>query len=72
MTELVLEMLLAQGELLGGEPDESVLVDVELDGVHAGHQQVDPEVELEPVDEEGVGDVALHDRVADPVRHLLQ
>ena len=41
-------------------PDHPVLVEVDAKRVDAGDEHVEPEVELVPVDEKGVGDVALH------------
>ena len=41
-------------------PDKPLLVQVDLQRVHAGEENVEPEVELAAVDEQRVGDVLLH------------
>ena len=72
MSEPVTEMLLVQRELLGGKPHQSVLVQVELDGVDACDEQVEAEVKLEAPHQQRVGDVSLDYRVADSVRDLFE
>lgn len=46
--------------LVGAEANQPPLVQHDPQRAHRGHQDVDPEVELEAVDEERVGHVALH------------
>ena len=41
-------------------PDKPLLVQVDLQWVHAGDENVEPEVELASVDQQRVGDVLLH------------
>ena len=49
---------------LSGEPHQTILVYVELQWVYAGHQNVDPNIELEIINEERVADVLLDDHLA--------
>ena len=57
-------------EDVASPPDHPVLVEVDAKRVDAGDEHVEPEVELVAVDEQRVGDVALHnDRVL--LLHLL-
>jgi len=46
--------------LVGAEPDEPILVQEHAQGVHARHQHVQPEVELESVDEQWLLELLLH------------
>lgn len=46
---------------LAGEACETFIVDIDAPGVQGGDEHVDPKVEFEPIDQEGVGDVATHD-----------
>ena len=41
-------------------PDKPLLVHVDLQWVHPGEENVEPEVELASVDKQRVGDVLLH------------
>ena len=41
-------------------PDKPLLVQVDLQRVHPGEENVEPEVELASVDKQRVGDVLLH------------
>ena len=41
-------------------PDKPLLVQVDLQWVHAGEENVEPQVELAAVDKQRVGDVLLH------------
>ena len=65
---LVVQVAFVDRVGFGGEANEAIVVKVELDGVDAGQENIEAEIELEPVDEEGVGDVLLDDEVL--VRHL--
>lgn len=60
----VLGLLLVSMEgvciLAGCEPREAIFVDVEAQGVDAGDRDVDSEVELEAVEEQGIVDVLTH------------
>ena len=47
--------------LVGGEPHEALVVEVDDERVDAGDQDVDAQVVLGAVDEVGPGDVPLHD-----------
>ena len=46
--------------LLGGEPHQSLLVEIQPQGSDTGQQDVQPQVELQLVDEEGSVEVLLH------------
>lgn len=48
--------------LFGAEADKTAPVKHHRQGITRCHQHVHPQVELKPVDEEGVRDVALRDR----------
>ena len=50
MGEHVLHLGALIGVLVGGEPHQAVVVEVEPQGVDGGHQQVQPEVKLCLVD----------------------
>ena len=52
-------------------PDEAFLVEVDLDGVNSGEENVETEVELASVDQQRVVDVLLHAHLALLVRYLL-
>ena len=52
-------------------PDKPLLVQVDLQWVHAGEENVEPEVELASVDEQRVGDVLLHAHLRFLVGDLL-
>lgn len=53
-------------EGLGGESGQALFIDVDSEGRDASDQDIDPQVELEAVDEEGVHDVLLDDLVGLP------
>jgi len=53
--------------LLSREPAQPLLVHIEGQGVNAGHQHIDPEVEFEALDEVGLVDVPLHHAVCSGV-----
>lgn len=53
--------------LLGGEADQALVVDVEAEWVAASDKGVDPQVELESLVEERVGDVGLHHALPVPL-----
>ena len=59
--------------LVGGESDESLVVEVDDEGVDAGDEDVDAEVVLGAVDEVRPRDVPLHDhrRVLRDLRPLV-
>ena len=52
-------------------PDKPLLVQVDLQRVHAGEENVEPEVELASVDQQRVGDVLLHAHLCLLVGDLL-
>ena len=61
-------------EVVTGEvvkPDEAFLVEVDLDGVNSGEENVETEVELASVDQQRVVDVLLDAHLALLVRYLL-
>ena len=64
MDEDILQVLQSVRIFLGGESHQTVLEYVELQWVYAGHQNVDPNIELEIINEEGVPDVLLDDHLA--------
>ena len=43
---------------------QTILVDVKLERFYAGHENVDPDIELEIINEERVTDVLLHYHLA--------
>lgn len=46
-----------------GEADESLIVDIDTPGIHGGDAHVEPQIELEAVDEERVGYVPRYNAV---------
>ena len=52
-------------------PDEAFLVEVDLDGVNSGEENIETEVELASVDQQRVVNVLLHAHLALLVRNLL-
>ena len=60
MSEPVTEMLLVQRELLGGKPHEALVIQVEPQRTNTGQQDIEAEVKLEVVYEEGPLQVLLH------------
>ena len=64
MDENIGQILQPVGIFLSGEPHQAVLEYVELQWFNIGHQDVDPDVELEIINEERVTDVLLHDHLA--------
>ena len=68
MDVLVVQVVLVNRERFCCKTHKTIVVEVELDRVDTGQENVESQVELEPVDEEGVGDVLLHDEVL--LRHL--
>ena len=52
-------------------PNEAFLVEVDLDGVNSGEENIETEVELASVDQQRVVDVLLHAHLALLVRNLL-
>ena len=60
---LVIQIVFINRERFCGKANETIVVKVKLDGIDAGQENVESEIKLEPVDEEGVGDVLLHDEV---------
>jgi hypothetical protein len=61
--EVIHVIVTGQLVLLGGKPHQSLVVDVEAKWLAPSYQHVDPEVELETLVEEGIGDVDLDDAV---------
>ena len=59
MDENILQILQSVGIFLSGKSHQTVLEYVELQWVYAGHQNVDPNIELEIINEQGVADVLL-------------
>ena len=55
----------------GGEPHEAVLEDVEPQGLNTCHQDIDPDVELEAVNQKGIVDVLLDHHFAVLLRNLI-
>ena len=64
MNENISQVLHPVRIFLRGEPHQVVLEYVELQWVYAGHQDVDPDIELEIINEERVTDVLLHYHLA--------
>ena len=60
MGEQVLDLGAFVGVFVGGEPDEAVVVEVQPQGVDAGDQQVQTEVELGLVDQVRPRNVSLN------------
>ena len=60
---LVIQIVFINCERFCCKANETIVVQVKLDGVDAGQENVESEIELESVDEEGVGDVLLHNEV---------
>lgn len=46
--------------LVGAEPDEPILVQKHAQGVHGGHEHLQPQVELESVDQQWFFKILLH------------
>lgn len=61
--EAVAQLLFVQRELVRAEAREAVLVEVYPQRVQAADEDVDPQVELESVDEQRVGDVLADDEL---------
>ena len=61
--QVVHVLLVRELVLLGGEAHQSLVVDVDAQGVAAGHQGIYAHVELEALVQEGVGNVLLNDAV---------
>ena len=59
MDENILQILQSVGIFLGGKSHQTVLEYVELQWLYAGHQNVEPNIELEIINEQGVADVLL-------------
>ena len=59
MDENIGQILQPVGIFLSGEPHQTVLEDVKLERLYAGHQDVDANVKLEIINQERVGDVVL-------------
>ena len=53
MSEDVMHLGALVGVLVGCEPDQSVIIEVDSEGVHAGHQDVESQVKLGLVDKIG-------------------
>ena len=71
MDVVVRQVLHLVGVGPSGEPHEAVLKDVEPQGLDAGHQDVDPDVELEAVNQKRVGDILLDNHFALLLRNLI-
>ena len=67
----ICQMIVLEWEGSGGQSDQTILVNIEFDGVNTGQENVDTKIKLESSYQHGVGDVALDDGVADTVRNLL-
>ena len=57
--ENILQILQSVRIFLSGESHQTVLEYVELQWLYAGHQYVDPNIELEIINEQGVANVLL-------------
>ena len=55
----------------GGEPHEAVLEDVEPQGLNTWHQDIDPDVKLEAVNQKRIVDVLLDNHFAILLRDLI-
>lgn len=65
MDEFIAHIFLAQRKFFSSKSDQPILVNVKSERVHTGQRHVDPQIELEAVDEEGIGDVLTHEYVRD-------
>ena len=57
---VILDLLGIKTEIVDGKPDQTFLVDINLERIQSCQQDVDPQVELTSAYEVGVGDVSLH------------
>ena len=55
----------------GGEPHEAILEDVEPQRLDAGHQDIDPDVKLEAVNQKRSVDVLLDNHFAILLRNII-
>ena len=53
-------------------PGESLIIEIEPEGVDTGDQDIDPQVKLEAVNQEGVLDVSLHTETGIRVRNIRE
>ena len=47
--------------LIDSEPRQPLIVDVDTPGIHAGDSHIDPQIKLEPIDQEGIRYVFAYD-----------